>query len=88
MTGPAATLRFHGANRQATGSRYLLETSDVLVLIDCGMFQQREELFRNWEPSPGPPETVDHMLLAHRNRPRAACAFGGEERNLGVSHPR
>jgi len=50
------------------------------VLIDCGMFQQREELFRNWEPSPGPPETVDHMLLAHRNRPRAACASAAVKR--------
>ena len=65
MGNPAATLTFLGANRQVTGSRYLLETRDVRVLIDCGMFQQRQDLARNWEPSPGPPGRVDHLLLTH-----------------------
>jgi metallo-beta-lactamase family protein len=66
-----------------TGSRYLIETPDVRVLIDCGMFQQREELFRNWEPSPGPPETVDHMLLTHGESEAADSLAGHIRQELG-----
>ena len=31
-------LHFLGANRQVTGSRYLLETGSKTVMIDCGLF--------------------------------------------------
>jgi metallo-beta-lactamase family protein len=58
-------LHFLGANRQVTGSRYLLEAAGKRVMIDCGMFQERSHLARNWEPSPGPPDTIDVMLLTH-----------------------
>lgn len=63
--GRAVTLTFLGANRQVTGSRYLLDTGDARVLVDCGMFQERDLLHRNWEPSPGPPSSIDHLLLTH-----------------------
>ena len=34
-------LRFLGANRQVTGSRYLLEAAGLRIMVDCGMFQER-----------------------------------------------
>lgn len=58
-------LHFLGANRQVTGSRYMLEVNGKQVLIDCGMFQEREFLERNWETSPIPPHEIDVMLLTH-----------------------
>jgi len=58
-------LHFLGANRQVTGSRYLLEASDLKVMIDCGLFQERRFRDRNWSPPPIPPEEVDHLLLTH-----------------------
>ncbi len=60
-----ASLRFLGANRQVTGSCYLLEIADLRILIDCGMFQERELLERNWEPKPVDAPRLDWMLLTH-----------------------
>ena len=54
-----------GANRQVTGSQYCLEAGGATILIDCGMFQEREYKARNWEPSPVPPEKIDAVLLTH-----------------------
>ncbi|MCA9118712.1 MAG: MBL fold metallo-hydrolase [Planctomycetaceae bacterium] len=58
-------LHFLGANRQVTGSRYCLETAESKVMIDCGMFQEREFLSRNWEPNSIAPSECDAMLLTH-----------------------
>jgi metallo-beta-lactamase family protein len=58
-------LRFLGANRQVTGSRYLLEAGGLRLLVDCGLFQQREDAHHNWEPSPVAPDDVDRVLLTH-----------------------
>jgi len=58
-------LQFLGAQRQVTGSRYLLETAGKKILIDCGMFQERDYLDRNWEPSPVPPGKIAAILLTH-----------------------
>ncbi len=58
-------LHFLGANRQVTGSRYCLETADSKIMIDCGMFQEREFLSRNWEPNSITPSDCDAMLLTH-----------------------
>jgi len=58
-------LRFLGANRQVTGSRHLLEGGGIRVMVDCGMFQQREDAHHNWEPSPVAPGDVDRLLLTH-----------------------
>ena len=40
--------RFLGANRQVTGSCSVLETGGRHVMINCGLFQEREFLDRNW----------------------------------------
>lgn len=58
-------LQFLGANQQVTGSRTCLSTSRSSILIDCGMFQEREFLDRNWEPSPVPAHRLDAVLLTH-----------------------
>lgn len=58
-------IHFLGANRQVTGSRYCLETADSKILIDCGMFQERKFVSRNWDKSPIPPDDLDAMLLTH-----------------------
>jgi len=58
-------LQFLGANRQVTGSRYCLEAEGAKLLVDCGMFQQRQYLDRNWEPGPVEPGRLDAVLLTH-----------------------
>lgn len=58
-------LHFLGANRQVTGSRYLLETSEFKLLVDCGLFQEREFQDRNWETCPIPPNQIDAVVLTH-----------------------
>jgi len=58
-------LQFLGATRQVTGSRYYLEADGARLLIDCGMFQEREFLERNWEPNTVRPRNLDRVLLTH-----------------------
>lgn len=58
-------LQFLGANRQVTGSRHYLEAGGARVLVDCGMFQERHHLDRNWEESPVPPRALDAVILTH-----------------------
>jgi len=60
-----ASLRFLGANRQVTGSCYLVEAAGLRILIDCGMFQERDLLERNWKPKPVDPSRIDCLLLTH-----------------------
>ena len=35
------------------------------MLVDCGMFQERAYLERNWEPSSLRPKKLDALLLTH-----------------------
>lgn len=58
-------LTFLGAAQNVTGSCYLLNTDSTRILIDCGLFQERELRSRNWEPFPIPPQTIDAILLTH-----------------------
>ena len=58
-------LRFMGAAQNVTGSRYLLEANGVRLLVDCGLYQERELRGRNWDPFPIPPNTIDAVLLTH-----------------------
>lgn len=58
-------LHFLGANKQVTGSSYLLEAAGLRILIDCGLFQERKFQKRNWEPPPYDPAAIDHVLLTH-----------------------
>lgn len=58
-------LHFLGANRQVTGSRYVIDAPEVRIMIDCGLFQEREFQHRNWEDSPIEPSSINLMLLTH-----------------------
>jgi metallo-beta-lactamase family protein len=60
-----AKITFLGASRNVTGSCYLLETSDVRVLVDCGLYQERGYQERNWQPFPFRPDTIDAVFLTH-----------------------
>jgi len=56
---------FFGAARQVTGSCYGLETGDLRLLVDCGLYQERSYLDRNWEDIGFEAETVEALLLTH-----------------------
>jgi metallo-beta-lactamase family protein len=58
-------LSFLGAAEGVTGSRYLLDVDGRRLLIDCGLFQERDLKARNWEPFPVPPSSIDSVLLTH-----------------------
>lgn len=59
-------LSFWGGVETVTGSRYLLETHDSRILVDCGLFQGIKKLRqRNWA-SPGfEAAAVDAVILTH-----------------------
>jgi len=58
-------LSFLGAARNVTGSRYLLEVNNIRLLVDCGLYQEREFRYRNWEPFTIFPSSLDAVLLTH-----------------------
>ena len=58
-------LIFLGAACNVTGSRYVLEAGNARLLVDCGLYQERELRSRNWDPFPIPPHTLDAVLLTH-----------------------
>jgi metallo-beta-lactamase family protein len=61
-----ATLTFWGGTGTVTGSKYLVESGDVGVLVDCGLFQGERELReRNWEPPPFDPRALDAVVITH-----------------------
>lgn len=61
-----ATLTFHGATRQVTGSCYLLETAHSRVLLECGLFQGPPEIDRlNERPFPFDPRAIHAVVLSH-----------------------
>lgn len=60
-----AKLTFLGAARNVTGSRYLLEVNGSRILVDCGLYQERDYRSRNWDPPPVPAKSLDAVLLTH-----------------------
>ena len=59
------TIQFLGAAKNVTGSRYLLETKGLSLLIDCGYYQEREFRERNWAPFTFNVGKLDAVLLTH-----------------------
>ncbi|MGD0780604.1 MAG: MBL fold metallo-hydrolase [Dehalococcoidales bacterium] len=59
------SLTFMGAARGVTGSRYLIETNDTTILVDCGLYQERKFLHRNWEPFRCSPRKLEAVFLTH-----------------------
>lgn len=59
-------IKFLGAARSVTGSKYLLEVDSQKILLDCGLFQGQKELrLRNWDTLPIDPATIDVVVLTH-----------------------
>ena len=59
-------ITFLGATQMVTGSNFLVETAGKKFLVDCGMFQGREELEEeNYNPFDYDPKEIDFMLLTH-----------------------
>lgn len=59
-------LRFLGATETVTGSRFLVETPNAAVLVDCGLFQGLKALReRNWATFPADPAAIDAVVLTH-----------------------
>ena len=59
-------INFLGASGVVTGSKFLIETSEKNILIDCGMFQGLKELRElNWVDLLVEVENIDVVLLTH-----------------------
>ena len=59
-------LSFLGGAGTVTGSKYLIDTGDHRILVDCGLFQGYKLLReRNWAPFPIKPSLIDAVVLTH-----------------------
>lgn len=59
-------IQFIGGAGTVTGSRTLIETKGLRILVDCGQFQGVKAIReRNWHPFPVIPATIDIVLLTH-----------------------
>ncbi len=56
---------FLGAAGNVTGSRFLVESESFRILIDCGLYQEREFRARNWEAFPYEPSSIGSVVLTH-----------------------
>lgn len=60
------SIRFLGGAGTVTGSKFLVESNGVRLLVDCGLFQGLKELrLRNWAQFPVDPRSLDLVLLTH-----------------------
>jgi metallo-beta-lactamase family protein len=65
-SGRIMKITFLGGVEEVTGSRYLVETDEVKILVDCGLFQgDRLLTARNWEPMPIDAKSIDAIVLTH-----------------------
>ena len=61
-----AKIHFLGASGAVTGSKFLIETSEMNIMIDCGVFQGLKELRElNWKDLPVNVADIDLVLLTH-----------------------
>ncbi len=59
-------IQFLGATETVTGSKYLIETKNKKILIDCGLFQGLKKYrLLNWEKLPLDVSAIDFVLLTH-----------------------
>ncbi|MBO3115973.1 MBL fold metallo-hydrolase [Winogradskyella sp. DF17] len=63
---PLVKLNFLGAAGTVTGSKFLIETSELHVMVDCGMFQGMKHLRElNWAELPADVAAIDLVILTH-----------------------
>lgn len=61
-----AKITFYGGVGTVTGSKYLLESNNKRVLVDCGLFQGLRELReKNWEDLPFDVRELDAIIITH-----------------------
>ncbi|MGQ9426620.1 MBL fold metallo-hydrolase RNA specificity domain-containing protein [Gilvimarinus sp. F26214L] len=61
-----ATLTFHGAAQEVTGSCYLLQSASIgRILLDCGMHQGRDGDDRKSDRFGFAPDSIDAVILSH-----------------------
>ncbi len=61
-----ASISFWGGVGTVTGSKYLVESGNSRVLVDCGLFQGLKELReRNWQEPPFDPRSLNAVLITH-----------------------
>ena len=66
MNNDNITIHFLGAAGTVTGSKYLIDTGDRKIMIDCGLFQGLKELrLKNWDYLPVNVAEIDTVLLTH-----------------------
>ena len=58
-------LKFLGAAQNVTGSRHFLCANGTSLLVDCGLYQERQFRERNWQPFTIAPKTINAVLLTH-----------------------
>ncbi len=59
-------LHFLGASGNVTGSKFIIETPEHNVMVDCGMFQGAKELRElNWAALPFEVKSINTVLLTH-----------------------
>jgi metallo-beta-lactamase family protein len=59
-------IHFLGAVGTVTGSKYLLDSGETKVMVDCGLFQGLKELrLKNWDMPPFQPSEIDYVFLTH-----------------------
>ncbi|HEX6870718.1 MAG TPA: MBL fold metallo-hydrolase [Micromonosporaceae bacterium] len=66
MESRRSALWFLGATRTVTGSRFVVDSGGVRLLVDCGMYQGERDLRRrNWTDFPLVTEELDAVVLSH-----------------------
>lgn len=66
-------IHFLGASGTVTGSKYLIDTGDRKILVDCGMFQGLKKLrLLNWNYPPVKISEIDVVLLTHGHADHSA----------------
>ncbi|MFX3626057.1 MAG: MBL fold metallo-hydrolase RNA specificity domain-containing protein [bacterium] len=66
MSNKNITIHFLGAAGTVTGSKYLVDTGERKIMIDCGLFQGLKKLrLLNWDYLPVNVEEIDMVLLTH-----------------------
>lgn len=59
-------IHFLGAAGTVTGSKYLIDTGNTRLMVDCGLFQGLKELRKhNWDYLPINVQHLDFILLTH-----------------------
>ena len=60
------SVHFLGGTETVTGSKFLVETPESKILVDCGLFQGVKSLReRNREPFPISPQSIDAVVITH-----------------------